>query len=153
MAVRDQRPSSALLGGVTKAAALRALADREGHLSDLARRLSISKSALRAALARLVEAGVVELDETRVFRIRPEAREVVDGIVALDSVDPPRDIERSAMEDHRGEWAALDADQRVLAADCDPRALVRTIRERGLAPTRIMRIPEQGQRVTGAMGG
>lgn len=143
MAVRESRtPVEELVGGRTKAAILRELRSGGDTLSGVARRIGASKGAVFAALGSLERAGVVERSAAGRYAITAAQGTLVDAIVALDA--PPDAPRTTPMEQHRGQWVAVDADYAVLAGDDDPRELVAEIRARGLRPHGIMRVPARG---------
>jgi hypothetical protein len=143
VAVRESRtPVEELVGGRTKAAVLRELRRGSDTLSGVARRIGGSKGAVFAALGSLERAGLVERSAAGRYGIAAAHGALVDAIVALDV--PPGDPGTTPMEQHRGQWVAVDADYAVLAGDDDPRELVAEIRARGLRPHGIMRVPARG---------
>ena len=92
--------SSELLGGSAKALILRVLSKvpRRLGLSDLVRETEMSKSAVRAALQHLVEAGVIEADTKKLVAIAPGHKELVERIVALDDAPDSTPIYAAALQ-------------------------------------------------------
>lgn len=92
--------SSELLGGSAKALILRVLntVPRRLGLNDLMRETEMSKSAVRAALQHLVEAGVIEADTKKLVAIAPGQEELVERIVALDDAPDSTPIYAAALQ-------------------------------------------------------
>jgi DNA-binding HxlR family transcriptional regulator len=146
VSVRDSRSIELLVGSRSKARALLALRDGPGTLAELTARAQVSKSALRVALANLERASVVTRRQGR-YRLSDAGEGVAAAMLTLET---ERGVAVESLAAYAGQWVAVDADDGLIAASADPKALVTELRRRRIVAKRLWRVPEAGGHFEGA---
>jgi DNA-binding HxlR family transcriptional regulator len=146
MSVRDSRSIELLVGSRSKARALLALRDGPGTLAELTARAQVSKSALRVALGNLERASVVVRRQGR-YRLSEAGEEVAAAMLTLEA-EPAATV--ASLASYAGQWVAVDADDQLIAASADPKALVAELRRRQIVAKRLWRVSEPGRHFEGA---
>jgi Family of unknown function (DUF5678) len=139
VAVRENEPASLVVSGRNMAHVFAVLRRRPATLAELSAEPGVSKSGVRVALLRLVQAHAVERRDTR-FALTRAGRRIAEGLAEL-SPDPWP----GPLDAYRGQWVAVDEDEQVIAGNEDPLELVRELRSRGVRAKGTFRVPRPGE--------
>ena len=139
MTVRENEPASLVVSGRNMAHVFAELRRRPATLAELSADQDVSKSGVRVALLRLVQAHAARRQGGR-FALTAAGRRIADGLADL---APPTEPE--PLDAYRGQWVAVDQDERVIAANEDPLELVGELRRRGVRAKGTFRVPRPGE--------
>lgn len=112
---------------------------RPATLAELSADPGVSKSGVRVALLRLVQAHAVARRGDG-YALTTAGRQIGEGLAALSPVP-----ERGPLDAYQGQWVAVDDDEQVIAANEDPLEMVAELRRRRLRAKGTFRVPRPGE--------